>query len=151
MVLSRHSHQFWQMGRALQGSQSMETVSMSRKHNTYFHVYILASASDPHMVKVGKANNLKRPAYFRKAGYAGVTDWQQVVTIAADSNEAAFAIESMLKAKLYNQGFLRPKKMWDDLKVTGRRVGATECFNCHFDHAIDVGIEMAEIYEKFVA
>lgn len=124
---------------------------MSRKQNQYFHVYILVSESDPHMVKVGKANNLKRPAYFREAGYAGVSDWQQVVTIATDSNEAAFAIESMIKAKLYNEGYLRPKIIWNDLKIPGRRVGATECFNCHIDHAIELGVRMADIYEKHIA
>jgi len=121
------------------------------KKNKHFHVYVLQSESNPYMVKIGKANNLKRPMYFGEAGYAGITDWKQAVTIITDSNEAAYAIEAMIKAKLYNQGFLMPKIMWDDLKKPGRRVGATECFSCHVDYAIQLGIEMADIYKEHIA
>lgn len=119
--------------------------------NEYFHVYILSSEANPHMVKVGRTNNLKRALYFSEAGYAGVTDWQQMVTFLVDSNEAALALESMINAKLTNQGFRRPKIMWDDVTIPGRRAGATECYCCHIDHAVAVGVEMARIYDDFVA
>jgi hypothetical protein len=102
------------------------------------------------MVKVGKSNNLKRAPDLNNYGYAGVTDWEQKVTLLTDSNASALALESMINVKLSNEGYLRPKIMWDDLKKPGRRVGATECYNCHVDHAINVGIDMADIYEKYV-
>ena len=102
------------------------------------------------MVKVGKANNLKRAQKLNDYGYAGVTDWEQKITLPTDSNEAALALESMINAKLTKQGFLRDKIMWDDLLKPGRRVGATECYDCSVEHAINVGIEMAEILEKYV-
>lgn|SRR5690554_2859664 len=123
---------------------------MKRKYNSYYHVYILCSRNNPNMVKVGKANNLKRAPDLNNYGYAGITDWEQKITLLAHSNESALAIESMIHAKLTNQDYLIPKIMWDDLKKTGRRVGATECYNCHINHAISVGIEMAEVYGKFV-
>lgn len=123
---------------------------MKRKYNTYYHVYILCSRSNQNMVKVGKSNNLKRAPDLNNYGYAGVTDWEQKITLLVASNEAAFALESMINVKLSNQGYLRPKIMWDDLKKPGRNVGAKECYKCHIDHAINVGIEMAEIYEKYV-
>ncbi|GEM_PF-5767159 len=103
------------------------------------------------MVKVGKSNNLKRVAYFSEAGYAGITDWVQIATFVSESNEAALALESMINAKLKNQGYLLPKIMWDDLKVPGRRVGATECYSCSYDHAIKVALQMSGIYEEHIA
>ena len=123
---------------------------MKRKHNCYYHVYILCSRSNESMVKVGKSNNLKRAPDLNNYGYAGITDWEQKITLFADSNEAALALESMINAKLANQGYLLPKIMWDDLKKPGRRVGATECYKCHIDHAINIGIAMAQVYEKYI-
>jgi hypothetical protein len=123
---------------------------MKRKYNSYYHVYVLSSRSNQNMVKVGKSNNLKRAPDLNNYGYAGVTDWEQKVTLLTDSNASALALESMINVKLSNEGYLRPKIMWDDLKKPGRRVGATECYNCHVDHAINVGIDMADIYEKYV-
>jgi hypothetical protein len=102
------------------------------------------------MVKVGKSNNLKRALKLNDYGYAGVTDWEQKITLLTDSNEAALALESMIHAKLANQGHLLSKIMWDDLLKPGRRVGATECYKCHINHAINVGVEMAEVFEKYV-
>lgn len=123
---------------------------MKKTTNQKFHVYILRSESNPQMVKVGKANNLKRVPYFNKAGYAGVTDWAQVFSLPTDSNESALALESMICAKLASQGYLRPKIMWDDLTKPGRRVGATECYCCHIDHALRVANEMARVHREFV-
>ena len=102
------------------------------------------------MIKVGKSNNLKRVPSFNLMGYAGITDWEQQLTLLVDSNEAALAIESMINAKLSNQGYLRPKIMWDDLNKPGRRVGATECYKCDIEHAINTGIKMAEVYDEFI-
>ncbi|WP_145981761.1 hypothetical protein [Vibrio algivorus] len=123
---------------------------MKRKYNNYYHVYILCSRSDEYMVKVGKSNNLKRAPKLNDYGYAGITDWEQKVTLHVDSNEGALALESMINVKLTKQGYLLPKIMWDDLLKPGRRVGATECYNCHIDYAVKVGVEMAEVYEKYV-
>lgn len=106
---------------------------------------------DAQMVKVGKANNLNRIPYFNEAGYANVTDWEHALTLLVESNEAALALESMINAKLTNQGYKLAKIMWNDLKVPNRRVGATECYNCHIDHAIEAGINMSNIYHSFVA
>lgn len=102
------------------------------------------------MVKIGKSNNLKRALKLNDYGYAGITDWEQKITLLAESNEAALALESMINVKLANQGHLLPKIMWDDRLKPGRRVGATECYKCHIDYAIYVGIEMAKIYEEYV-
>jgi len=124
---------------------------MKRKSNEYFHVYILCSESNQQFVKVGKANNLKRVPYFSEAGYAGITDWIQVLTLVVNSNHAALALEAMISSKLNNLGYALPKIFWDDLKVEGRRVGATECYNCHVNQAIDVGVEMADVYDKYIA
>lgn len=123
---------------------------MNAKANEHFHVYILRSESDAQMVKIGKANNFKRAPYFKKAGYAGVTDWIQVKTFPTNSNESALALEGMICAKLASQGFLRPKIMWNDLTKPGRIVGATECYCCHIDHALSVATEMARVHAEFV-
>ena len=114
-------------------------------------MYILFSKSNPKFVKVGKANNLKRVLYFNEAGYAGVTDWIQAITFIVKSNHSALALEAMISSKLNNLGYALPKIYWDDLKIEGRRVGATECYNCHIDKAIDIGVEMADVYEKYIA
>ena len=42
-------------------------------------------------------------------------------------------------------GYALPKIFWDDLKVEGRRVGAAECYNCHVNQVIDIGVEMADV------
>jgi hypothetical protein len=127
------------------------SVPIKRKSNEYFHVYILFSKANPRFVKVGKANNLKRVPYFSEAGYAGVTDWIQALTLIVNSNHAALALEAMISSKLNNLGYALPKIFWEDLKVEGRRVGATECYNCHIDKAVDIGAEMADVYDKYIA
>lgn len=122
-----------------------------RKSNEYFHVYILCSNSNNRFVKVGKANNLKRVPYFNEAGYAGVTDWVQVLSLISDSNHSALSLEAMISSRLNNLGYAHPKIFWNDLKVEGRRVGATECYNCHVDQVIDIAVEMADVYYKYIA
>jgi hypothetical protein len=124
---------------------------MKKKSNQIYHVYILYSASQPNMVKVGKANNLKRVPYFNLAGYAGITDWIQALSIPTSSNEAALAIEAMIAAKLINHGYKREKIMWSDLLVKDRIVGATECYNCTVDYAIAEAISMANLYFEYIA
>lgn len=121
-----------------------------KKYNEHFHVYVLVSTSDPFMVKIGKANNLKRALHFNKSGYAGITDWKQVLTLPTQSNESALALEAMICAKLTHKGFLRPKIMWTSKIISTRTVGATECYSCHIDHAIQVANEMARVHEEFV-
>lgn len=123
---------------------------MKRKFNEYFHVYILASKSNRNLIKIGKTNNLKRVPYFNQVGYAGVTDWTQVLTLPVHSNHSALALEAMICSKLTNLGYSLPKIFWDDLKVEGRRVGATECYDCHVDEAINVGVQMADIYDTYI-
>jgi hypothetical protein len=125
-------------------------LPIRRKSNEYFHVYILFSKANPSCVKVGKANNLKRVPYFSEAGYAGITDWIKALTLVVNSNHAAFALEAMINSKLNNLGYALPKIFWDDLKVEGRRVGATECYNCQIDKTITIGVEMADVYDKWI-
>ena len=124
---------------------------MKRKPNEYFHVYILCSESNPQFVKVGKANNLKRVPYFNEAGYASITDWIQVFTLVSSSNHAALALEAMISSNLNNLGYGLPKIFWDDLKLEGRRVGATECYSCHVNSAIGIAVAMADVYSEYIA
>lgn len=113
-----------------------------RLANEHFHVYVLASESRG-MVKVGKANNLNRTVALARMGYADASDWVHMASFPVFSNHEAVALESMVIARLSNQGYKLPRLQWTNL--TNRRPSfADECFSCPAEHAISVACQMSE-------
>lgn len=114
-----------------------------------FHVYVLASEESEGLVKVRKANNLSRTRHLARMGYAGRADWMHVATFPVDSNHNALALESLINAKLSNQGYKVPRMSWVNL-INKRKSYADECFTCTKEHAISVANDMAEVLNKHV-
>lgn len=121
-----------------------------KKFNHYYHVYILISRSGRNLVKVGKANNLSRVRSLSRMGYAGRNDWQHMASFPTNSNGEAIALESLIGAKLANQGYKLPRISWKNL-INGKASYADECFSCSPDHAISVAEEMATLMVKHVS
>lgn len=120
-----------------------------RKANQYFHVYILVSQSGESVVKVGKANNLSRTRSLARMGYAGRHDWSHIASFPMNSNHEALALESLVIAKLSNQGHKLPRMSWTNL-INGKPSYADECFSCSAEHAITVSNEMALLIEQHI-
>ena len=120
-----------------------------RKSNQYFHVYILVSQKAGGLVKVGKANNLSRTRSLARMGYAGRGDWMHVASFPMNSNHEAIALESLMIAKLSNQGHKIPRISWTN-RINGKASYADECFSCSSDHAITVAHEMASLVEQHI-
>ena len=120
-----------------------------RKSNQYFHVYILVSQKAGGLVKVGKANNLSRTRSLARMGYAGRGDWMHVASFPMNSNHEAIALESLMIAKLSNQGHKIPRISWTN-RINGKASYADECFSCGSDHAITVADEMASLVEQHI-
>ncbi|WP_372360518.1 GIY-YIG nuclease family protein [Xanthomonas axonopodis pv. poinsettiicola] len=112
-------------------------------------MYVLASQSQA-LVKVGKSNNAKRVPALVAMCYGGADDWLHVRSFAVDSNQAAIAVESMIHARLANQGFRRDRFPWVN-RLTTRPSFADECFTCTPEHAIKVGEHMVSVYSSRVA
>lgn len=129
---------------------ALEGVMRKRKANEYFHVYVLVSAKNEDLIKVGKANNLLRAHHLARMGYAGRTDWMHVATFPLDSNHNALALESLINAKLSNQGYKVPRMSWVNL-INKRESYADECFSCTKEHAIAVANQMADVIHCHVA
>ena len=119
-----------------------------RLANGHFHVYILASQSIG-MVKVGKANNLRRTISLARMGYAGATDWVHLASFPVSSNQEAIALESMIIARLSNQGYKLPRLQWANL-INSRPSFADECFTCPSEHAISIACQMSEVFHIHV-
>jgi hypothetical protein len=119
-----------------------------RLANEYFHVYVLASESGG-MVKVGKANNLSRTVSLGRMGYAGASDWVHLATFPMPSDHEALALESMVIARLCNQGYKLPRLRWTNL-INRRPSFADECFICPAEHAICVACQMSEVLNGYV-
>lgn len=120
-----------------------------RKSNQYFHVYVLVSQGDKALVKVGKANNLRRTRSLARMGYAGRSDWQHIASFPANSNDDALALESMINARLSNQGHKLSRMSWKNL-INGKPSYADECFSCTPEHAILVANNMAYLLEQYI-
>ena len=120
-----------------------------RKANEYFHVYILASNQHDRLLKIGKTNNLRRTKHLTRMGYAGRCDWTHVASFPVQSSQDALALESMIIAKLTNQGQREPRMPWINL-INERLSYADECFTCSVDHAISVALEMSEVVQAHV-
>lgn len=120
-----------------------------RKANQYFHVYILVSQSSESVVKVGKANNLSRTRSLARMGYAGRRDWSHIASFPMNSNHGALALESLVIAKLSNQGYKLPRMSWTNL-INGKPSYADECFSCSAEHAITVANHMASLIEQHI-
>ena len=120
-----------------------------RKANEYFHVYVLMSEKAGEMVKVGKANNLSRTRHLARMGYAGRSDWVHIASFPMKSNHDALALESLINAKLSNQGYKIPRMSWTNL-MNQRKSYADECFTCSKEHAISVANEMADVVNSHV-
>ncbi|WP_304524966.1 GIY-YIG nuclease family protein [Halomonas sp. I5-271120] len=118
-----------------------------RKANQYFHVYILVSEGEENVVKVGKANNLSRTRSLARMGYAGKDDWLHIASFPMNSNHEALALESLVIAKLSNQGHKLPRVSWKNL-INGKPSYADECFSCSAEHAIAVASDMATLLEQ---
>lgn len=118
------------------------------KERKIFHVYVLASASE-RIIKVGKSNNTSRVPALARMCYGGAHDWCQVKMFPVDSNHAAVAIESMIHARLANEGYRRGRFSWIN-KLNLRESFADECFTCSAEHAIAVGQEMFSIYRTHI-
>ena len=114
-----------------------------------FHVYVLASDSLA-LVKIGKSNNDRRIPALVAMCYGGAEDWRQVKVFPVNSNQAAVAVESMVHARLSNEGFRRSRFQWKNRK-NGRPSYADECFTCSPEHAISVGEHMVCVYRSSVA
>ena len=121
-----------------------------RKSNQYFHVYILVSQDSEGLVKVGKANNLSRTRSLARMGYAGKIDWIHVASFPMNSNHEAIALESLIIAKLSNQGHKLARMSWKN-RINGKNSYADECFSCSSDHAIAVANEMASILDQYIS
>jgi hypothetical protein len=119
-----------------------------RLANEHFHVYVLSSDSRG-MVKVGKANNLKRTTSLARMGYAGASDWLHVASFPVSSNHEAIALEGMVIARLSNQGHKLPRLRWTNL-TNDRPSFADECFSCTAEHAIAVARMMSEVFHVHV-
>lgn len=119
-----------------------------RPSNEHFHVYVLASESRG-MIKVGKANNVRRTISLAQMGYAGAPDWKHLASFPVASNHEAIALESMIIARLCNEGHKLPRLPWINL-INNRPSFADECFSCTADHAISIAYKMSEIFDGFV-
>ncbi|WP_153042003.1 GIY-YIG nuclease family protein [Xanthomonas floridensis] len=113
------------------------------------HVYILASESQG-LVKVGKSNNARRVPHLIEMCYGGAEDWRQVGIFSLASNHAAVAVESMIHARLANQGFRRGRFPWLN-RLNNRPSFADECFTCSAEHAISTSEHMVSVYQASVA
>ena len=119
-----------------------------RPANEIFHVYVLASESTA-MVKVGKTNNRNRTLALVRMGYAGASDWVHLASFPVASNHEAYALESMVIARLCNRGHKVPRLKWRNL-INNRPSLADECFSCSIEHAIAVADEMSSVLHKYV-
>ena len=119
-----------------------------RLANEHFHAYVLASKSSG-MVKVGKANNLRRTISLARMGYAGASDWMHLASFPVVSNHEAVALESMIIARLSNQGHKLPRLQWVNL-INNRPSFADECFSCPSEHAISIACQMSEAFHVHV-
>lgn len=117
-----------------------------RKANEYFHVYILVSKQEECLLKVGKTNNLKRTRHLARMGYAGRSDWEHVASFPVKTSHDALALESLINAKLTNQGYKLPRVSWRNL-VNEKLSYADECFTCSKEHAISVADSMAGVVQ----
>ena len=120
-----------------------------RKSNQYFHVYILVSQESEDLIKVGKANNLSRTRSLARMGYAGRGDWTHIASFPMNSDHEAIALESLVIAKLSNQGHKLPRMSWTN-RINGKPSYADECFSCSSSHAITVANEMASLLEQHI-
>ena len=120
-----------------------------RKSNQYFHVYILVSQESEDLVKVGKANNLSRTRSLARMGYAGRGDWTHIASFPMNSDHEAIALESLVIAKLSNQGHKLPRMSWTN-RINGKPSYADECLSCSSSHAITVANEMASLLEQHI-
>lgn len=120
-----------------------------RKSNKYFHVYILVSEKEKGLIKVGKTNNLRRTRHLARMGYGGRSDWEHVVSFPLQSNHDALALESLVNAKLSNQGYKVPRMSWVNL-INEKLSYADECFTCSKEHAIDVVHKMAGVIQSHI-
>lgn len=120
-----------------------------RKSNQYFHVYVLASQESGNLVKVGKANNLTRTRSLARMGYADRGDWTHIASFPVNSNHEALALESLVIAKLSNQGHKLPRMPWTN-RINGKPSYADECFSCSSEHAIAVADEMAVLIAQHI-
>lgn len=120
-----------------------------KKANEYFHVYILVSKQQKGLLKVGKTNNLRRTKHLARMGYAGRSDWTHVASFPVQSSQDALALESMVNAKLTNQGQRVPRMPWINL-INSKRSYADECFNCSVEHAISVALKMSELVQTHI-
>jgi hypothetical protein len=119
-----------------------------RLANQHFHVYVLASRSRG-MVKVGKANNLRRTISLARMGYAGASDWVHIASFPLFSNHEAIALESMIIARLSNQGYKLPRLQWTNL-INSRSSFADECFTCSSEYAISIACQMSAVFHIHV-
>lgn len=120
-----------------------------------YRVYILSSKSDPEYIKVGKTNNIHRVPHLSRMNYGNKQDWEEIHSLHTTNDVEAYALESMVSAKLTKLGYKLPKVMWNDTWdkkriESGKLIGATELFRAPIDLVLSVAKEAEAIFVSYI-